>query len=127
MLVPLVAIGSIMLIGAINYIGPRKAGTFALIVALATLFLTLIIGVFAVPHLATGWHNIVSQRQVPGTSAVKWDNLVKVILALSGVEAIANMTGVMKLNPGSTAGKPQVSRTANRAIFIVALEVVLAH
>ena len=34
------------------------------------------------------------------------------ILALSGVEAIANITGVMKLDPGSTAEHPKVTRTA---------------
>ena len=48
-----------------------------------------------------------------------------VILALSGVEAIANLTGVMKLDPGSTMELPNVKRTARRAIFIVALEVVV--
>jgi hypothetical protein len=48
-----------------------------------------------------------------------------VILALSGVEAIANLTGVMKLDPGSTIEKPVVTKTATKAIFVVALEVVL--
>ena len=47
-----------------------------------------------------------------------------VILALSGVEAIANLTGVMRLDPGSTPDKPNVSRTARKAILPVALEVV---
>src|SRR4051812_15468892 len=41
--VPLGAMASILLVGVINYIGPRKAGTFALIVALATLVLTVVI------------------------------------------------------------------------------------
>ena len=35
---------------------------------------------------------------------------VGVILALSGVESIANLTGVMKLDPGSTIGQSEVSR-----------------
>ena len=35
---------------------------------------------------------------------VAWTQFVGVILALSGVEAVANITGVMKLDPGSTAG-----------------------
>ena len=46
------------------------------------------------------------------------------ILALSGVEAIANLTGVMKLDPGSTPEHPKVTRTATKAIVPVALEVV---
>src|SRR4051812_30589045 len=43
--------GIIVLVGLINFVGARKAGTFALIIAMATLLLTLIIGVFAVPEL----------------------------------------------------------------------------
>lgn len=118
MTVAFAAMGSILLIGFINYIGPRKAGTFALVVALATLALTLVIGAFSIPHLATGWHNIVSPRDVPGTPMVKWDNLVKVILALSGVEAIANMTGIMV---------PPVPRTSKKSIYPVLIEVVVLN
>jgi nucleotide-binding universal stress UspA family protein len=47
---------------------------------------------------------------------VKWSSFVHIILALSGVEAVANMTGVM-VEP--------VARTARRAIWIVLAEVVL--
>jgi nucleotide-binding universal stress UspA family protein len=50
---------------------------------------------------------------------------VGVILALSGVEAIANLTGVMKLDPGSTPDKPRVRRASLKAITPVAIEVVL--
>ena len=52
-----------------------------------------------------------------------WVGFVSVVLALSGVEAIANSTGVMKLNPGSTEDKPCVSKTANKALIIVMIEV----
>ena len=37
-----------------------------------------------------------------------WVQFVGVILALSGVEAIANLTGVMKLDTGSTPDRPSV-------------------
>jgi nucleotide-binding universal stress UspA family protein len=47
-----------------------------------------------------------------------------VILALSGVEAVANLTGVLKLDKGSTMEKPLVGRTAAKAILPVAIEVV---
>ena len=53
-----------------------------------------------------------------------WVQFVGVILALSGVEAIANLTGVMKLDPGATPDRPKVTRTATKAILPVALEVV---
>ena len=53
-----------------------------------------------------------SDHRPPGAgarqiSATTWTQFVGVILALSGVEAIANMTGVMKLDPGSTAEQPE--------------------
>src|SRR5207237_5817093 len=54
-----------------------------------------------------------------------WVAFVGVILALSGVEAVANLTGVMKLDPGATPAAPKVSRTATKAILPVAIEVVL--
>jgi nucleotide-binding universal stress UspA family protein len=41
------------------------------------------------------------------------------------VEAIANLTGVMKLDPGATMDQPRVSKTARWAILPVAIEVVL--
>jgi nucleotide-binding universal stress UspA family protein len=54
-----------------------------------------------------------------------WVAFVGVILALSGVEAIANITGVMKLDPDSTPERPKVTRTATKAIVPVAIEVVV--
>jgi nucleotide-binding universal stress UspA family protein len=54
-----------------------------------------------------------------------WVQFVGVILALSGVEAIANLTGVMKLDPGSTYDHPRVARSSAKAIWPVAVEVVI--
>jgi amino acid transporter len=108
----ILAIGAILLLGAINYIGPKWAGTFALIVAMGTLVLTLILVAFSIPHLSAGWHAI---RPMEGTLEHKWSTLVAVVLALSGVEAIANMTGVM-VQP--------VARTAKKSIWPVLIEVV---
>ena len=56
-----------------------------------------------------------------------WVQFVGVILALSGVEAIANLTGVMKLDPNATPEAPKVTRTATKAIVLVAIEVVGCH
>ena len=96
----------------INYIGPKRAGTFALVVAMATLVLTLILVVFAIPHIPAGFHAI---RPPSGPLDHKWSTLVNVVLALSGVEAIANMTGIMVL---------PVSRTSKKSIWPVLIEVV---
>src|SRR5207249_3563450 len=49
---------------------------------------------------------------------------VSLILALSGAESIANLTGVMKLDPGSTMEHPSVARESLKAIAPVAIEVV---
>jgi amino acid transporter len=113
------AIFGIVLVGAINFIGPKKAGTFALVVALGTLLLTVILaGATLIPHatlnaVSQGWANI---HRPDGSPGHMWHNLVNVVLALSGVEAIANMTGIMV---------PPVARTAKKSIWPVLLEVVL--
>jgi len=112
-LVPICAIGAILLVGVINFVGPKKAGTFALIVALATLLLTLVLFFFSIPHLRAGWSAIHRPTESMGH---QWLMLVNVVLALSGVEAIANMTGIMV---------PPVTKTANKAIWPVLLEVVI--
>src|SRR5204862_2757717 len=74
----------------------------------------------AAPHLTTKFleprHESLSQL---------WVQFVGVILALSGVEAIANLTGVMKLDPGSTPDKPSVRWESLKAITPVAIEVVI--
>ena len=98
---------SILILGFINYIGPKRAGTFALIIAAATLVLTLILVAFSIPHLAEGWHNI--RETEPGVSH-RWITLVNVVLALSGVEAIANMTGIM-------AASRWAGRTSKQSIW----------
>ncbi|MGN6369780.1 MAG: amino acid permease [Phycisphaerae bacterium] len=109
------AIGCILALGLINYVGPKRAGTFALLVAMATLFLTVILVIFAIPHLPAGFHAI---RPPTGTFEHKWSTLVNVVLALSGVEAIANMTGIMVL---------PVSKTSKKSIWPVLLEVVILN
>ncbi len=104
---------SILILGFINYIGPKRAGTFALLIAAATLVLTLILVAFSIPYISVGWHHI--RPPAPGLSH-RWVTLVNVVLALSGVEAIANMTGIMVL---------PVGRTSKQSIWPVLLEVVI--
>src|SRR5207247_4252511 len=52
-----------------------------------------------------------------------WAGFVGIVLALSGVEAIANATGVMRLDPGSTEANPSVRKTSTPALLIVMIEV----
>ncbi len=114
--VPACAVAAIVLIGLLNYFGLRRVGVLALIVAIATFVLTLIISAFCIPHLAHGWHNITTHGQLTGKPWNKWIAFVNVVLALSGVEAVANMTGVMI--------KPVV-KTARKTIMPVLIEVVI--
>ncbi|MCD6339021.1 MAG: amino acid permease [Verrucomicrobia bacterium] len=111
----------ILVIGAVNYFGPKHTGSMAMWLALPTAAVVAAIVLMSLPHLTTA--NMIPP---PKGFWVNWKNFVSIILALSGVEAIANLTGVMKLDPGATMEKPRVARTATLAILPVAVEVVLA-
>ena len=95
--------------------GPKHTGGFAIAAAIGMVFITLLITAFALPQVA--WHDlpgrIGSLHHPPGEM---WIAFVSIVLALSGVEAIANLTGVME--------KP-VPKTARKAIWVVALEVAI--
>src|SRR3954469_13127375 len=110
----------IVLVGAINFFGPKHSGSMAVTLAVPMVVVVLIIIGLSVPHL-TSVHFEPSHQSFQKN----WIEFVGVILALSGVEAIANLTGVMKLDPGSSAELPRVRKTASRAILLVAVEVVL--
>ena len=113
---------AIVVIGALNYFGPKHTGGLAFLVSVPTAVVVVLLGVFALPHLGHAWHNV---QPLTGGFAKNWTGFVGVVLALSGVEAIANATGVMKLNPGCSPDKPNVSRTSTPAILWVMLEVCL--
>jgi len=116
------AAGSILLIGALNYFGPKHTGGAAVIVAVPTAIVVILLGLLALPHLGDA---VAHTQPLHGGFFHNWNGFVAIVLALSGVEAIANSTGVMKLDPGSTLAKPNVSKTANKAIIVVLLEVCL--
>ncbi len=117
-LIPPLAIAGIVAIGIFNYFGLRKVGWGALIIAMVTMVLTAIIAIYSIPHLATGWERITPFSHLTNHLPVRWYTFVNVVLALSGVEAVANMTGVMV---------PPVKRTAKRTIFPVMAEVVILN
>ena len=118
-----VALATMIVIGAlglVNYFGPKHSGSMAIWMAIPTLLVVVAIVALSAPSLTT------AHLQWPREGFGKtWQAFVGVILALSGVEAIANMTGVMKVDPESTPERPRVSRTASRALLVVAIEVVL--
>jgi amino acid transporter/nucleotide-binding universal stress UspA family protein len=109
----------LLIIGVINYYGPKHSGSLAIALALPTLLVVLTLIALSAPHLTTKF----LQPRHESLSAL-WVQFVGVILALSGAESIANLTGVMKLDPGSTPDRPRVARESLKAILPVAIEVV---
>ncbi len=115
------AAGAIIFIGGLNVFGPRHTGGLAFLVAVPTVLVVVLLGIFCVPHLGEAVHHL---EPLKGGFWTNWKGFVGVVLALSGVEAIANATGVMKLNPGTTENnKPSVSKTSTPAILWVMVEV----
>lgn len=112
--------GAIVLIGIINYFGPRHSGNLALVVAIATGIVVVILGILAIPYLGEAYRQIHPLE----TGLIKdWDNFVGIIVALSGIESIANATGVLQLDPGTTEKDPSVHQTSKKAITWVMIEV----
>ncbi len=114
------AAGAIVVIGALNLLGPKHTGGLAFMISVPTAIVVLVLGMFCLPHIGTAWHAV---QPLTGGFFKNWNGFVGIVLALSGVEAIANSTGVMKLDPGSTDEKPCVSKTANKAIIVTMIEV----
>src|SRR3569833_2541377 len=52
------AAGAIVLIGALNFFGPRHTGGLALLIAVRTVVVVIALGIFAIPHLGVAWHNV---------------------------------------------------------------------
>jgi amino acid transporter/nucleotide-binding universal stress UspA family protein len=111
---------SILLIGALNYFGPRHTGGLAFLISVPTVIVVVALGALSIPHLGQAVHNL---QPLSSDWSANWRAFVGIVLALSGVEAVANATGVMKLNPGSSLSKPSVSKTSTPAILIVMVEV----
>ncbi len=110
----------LMVMGWINYFGPKHSGSLAVALSVPTVLVVIVLIALSAPHLTTHY----LERPHQNLSHV-WVQFVGVILALSGVEAIANLTGVMKLDRGSTVDQPRVGKEAAKAIWPVAVEVVL--
>ncbi len=103
------ALFAIFSIGAINWIGPTKGGGIAVVIGLLASVVAGILFLSTLPHLPH-----VELALPRGGWAKNWSSFVGIVLALSGVEAVANMTGIMQ---------EPVEKTSKRAIWPVLLEV----
>jgi amino acid transporter len=113
---------AVLTIGGLNYFGPRHTGGLAFLVSVPTAIVVVLLGIFTLPHLGEALHNL---KPLSGGFFANWNGFVGIVLALSGVEAIANATSVMKLNPDSSDDHPNVSKTSTPAIAWVMVEVCL--
>src|SRR5579862_8336703 len=52
------AAGAIVLIGALNYFGPKHTGGLAFLVSVPTMAVVFLLGVFAIPHIPEAIHNL---------------------------------------------------------------------
>src|SRR5438128_6568830 len=114
------AAASILIIGLLNLLGPKHTGGLAFLVSVPTAIVVIVLGLFSLPHIGEAFGHL---QPLHGTFTQNWAGFVGIVLALSGVEAIANATGVMKLDPGSTDEKPSVVKTSTPAILVVMIEV----
>jgi amino acid transporter/nucleotide-binding universal stress UspA family protein len=103
-------------VGLINWLGARSAGRFALLIAFAAILTSAVIGLMALPMVPEGLKTVhLNADHLQGDWIQRWENLVRIVLALSGVEAVANMTGLMR---------EPVRKTSKRTIWPVLFEVL---
>src|SRR5882724_3799142 len=116
------ATAAILAIGLLNLLGPKQTGGLAFLVSIPTVIVVIVLGLFCLPHISEAFGHL---QPLHGTIGQNWFAFVGIVLALSGVEAIANATGVMKLDPGTTEENPCVIKTSTPAILIVMIEVCI--
>src|SRR5438105_1610737 len=118
--IALTTIGMLLIMGLINYVGPKHSGSFAVALALTTAVVVIFLIALSAPHFTT--HFFEPRHQ---SLATVWSQFVGMSLSLSAAHSIANLTGVMKLDPGARMEHPSVARESVKAITPVAIEVVL--
>lgn len=107
--------GTVAVLGLINWFGARSAGELAKWIAVASIALSAVVAVLVLPWVPEGLRLM---RMDNDPMLTRWVHFTGIILALSGVEAVANMTGIMK---------EPVPRTANKTIWPVLGEVAVLN
>jgi amino acid transporter len=113
------AITAIFLMAALNFMGPKHSGSIAIWLAAPTVIVVVVLIAAGLPHLKD-FHPVAPS----GGLTHNWIAFVGMVLALSGVEAAASNTGVMRLDPHATPEKPSVAVVSRKAVLRVMLEVV---
>lgn len=80
------AAAAILIIGLLNLLGPRHTGGLAFLISVPTAIVVITLGLFSLPHLSSAVGHLEPLR---GSFWQNWAGFVGIVLALSGVEAIA--------------------------------------
>src|SRR5260370_6303960 len=88
--IALTTVSMLLIMGLINYFGPKHSGSFAVALALPTAIIVVVLIVISAPHLTTQY--LEPRHQSLGTV---WAQLVDVILALSGLQAMTSVTALV--------------------------------
>lgn len=107
---------SLIVLGVVNWFGARSAGRLALIVAIVSLAVSAVLAVAVLPLIPDGLRSISWGPSQPIWN--RWESFVHIVLALAGLEAVANMTGLLK---------EPVDRTSKLTIWPVLIEVALLN
>jgi amino acid transporter len=110
------AIGIILCIGVLNWFGPRHAGSVAIAISGATLIAIIVLMTTTLPAVTKH----ATLEPAPGGLFHNWSIFVGIILSISGIEAISNMTGLMK-DPTKSSRKAILSVLAKITIATVVL------
>ena len=97
--------GLILVVALLNYFGPKHTGSVAVFLAVPMMIIVVLIIAMSIPHLSTAYLEAPHEK-----FSENWKHFVTVILALSGVEAIANLTGVMRPIPLRRWKSPRLER-----------------
>jgi amino acid transporter len=106
------AIAIVLMIAVLNWYGPKHPGGVALGISLLTILTFLTIIVVSSPIALQNAH----VEPLHDSFTKNWGIFVGLILSISGIEAISNMTGLMK----------DPVRDSRKAIFSVLAKVILA-
>ncbi len=111
-------IGAAVLIGGINWLGARSAARFAFVIAFGALLVSAVVAVLCIPFFKIGLQTFSLDFFKTAPPSEIWISFTRICLALAGIEAVANMTGLMK--------KP-VDKEAKKTIWPVTIEVVVLN
>mgnify|MGYP000259448226 CR=1 FL=1 len=110
------AIGIILSIGILNWFGPRHVGSLAIIISVLTLITLAILVTISSP---VAFKNI-NLEPAPGGIFTNWGYFVAIILSISGIESVSNLTGLMK-DPEKNSSKAILTVLAKISVVTIVL------